>query len=35
MLDDPPKGLWQPPGTFDQLALPSVMKKLLRRAGHL
>lgn len=32
---DPPDGLWQPLGTFDELALPTVMKKLLRQAGHL
>lgn len=33
-LDDPPDGLWQPTGTFDDLALPTVMKKLLRQAGR-
>ena len=34
-FDDPLDGLWQPAGAFDQLALPSVMKKLLRQAGRL
>ena len=34
-LDNPPDGLWQPPGTFSELALPTVMKKLLRQAGRL
>ena len=28
-------GLWQPAGTFHELALPTVMKKLLRQAGRL
>ncbi len=34
-LDHPPDGLWQPAGTFGDLALPTVMKKLLRQAGRL
>jgi len=34
-FDGPLDGLWQPAGTFDQLALPTVMKKLLREAGNL
>lgn len=33
-VDDPPEGLWQPSERFDELALPTVMKKLLRQAGH-
>jgi A/G-specific adenine glycosylase len=28
-----PDGLWCAPGEFDRLALPSVMRKLLRQAG--
>lgn len=31
--DRPPEGLWQSPGALDQLALPTLMKKLLRQAG--
>jgi A/G-specific adenine glycosylase len=33
--DQPPNGLWQSPDTLDQLALPTVMKKLLRHGGRL
>ncbi len=35
MVQHPPDGLWQPAGTFGELALPTVMKKLLRKAGRL
>lgn len=31
--DEPPDGLWQPSSALDQLALPTLMKKLLRQAG--
>lgn len=31
----PPDGIWQSPERFHQLALPTVMKKLLRKAGRL
>jgi A/G-specific adenine glycosylase len=31
----PPDGLWQPPGDLHELALPTLVKKLLRRAGRL
>lgn len=34
-LDTPAPGLWQAPGTFGELALPTVMKKLLRMADCL
>ena len=34
-FDGPLNGLWQPAGTFDKLALPTVMKKLLHQAGRL
>ncbi len=34
-VQHPPEGLWQPVGTFGELALPTVMKKLLRQAGCL
>ncbi|MGI9508965.1 MAG: A/G-specific adenine glycosylase [Geminicoccaceae bacterium] len=33
--DTPPEGLWQAPDALDELALPTLMKKLLRRAGRL
>ncbi|MDH3659797.1 MAG: A/G-specific adenine glycosylase [Alphaproteobacteria bacterium] len=33
--DQPPEGLWQAPARLDQLALPTLMKKLLRRAGRM
>ncbi|MEM8948840.1 MAG: A/G-specific adenine glycosylase [Pseudomonadota bacterium] len=33
--DEPPEGLWQSPETLDQLALPTLMKKLLKQAGVL
>lgn len=33
--DVPPGGLWQAPGALDELALPTLMKKLLRRAGRM
>ncbi|MGI9493037.1 MAG: NUDIX domain-containing protein, partial [Geminicoccaceae bacterium] len=35
IYDGPLDGLWQPADSFDQLALPSLMKKLLRQAGRL
>ncbi|MGI9449777.1 MAG: A/G-specific adenine glycosylase [Geminicoccaceae bacterium] len=35
IFDGPLDGLWQPADAFDRLALPSVMKKLLREAGRL
>lgn len=35
VFDGPLDGLWQPAGTFDKLALPTVMKKVLREAGYL
>jgi A/G-specific adenine glycosylase len=33
--DAPPEGLWCQPQHIDRLALPSVMKKLLDRAGYM
>lgn len=33
--EDPPDGLWLQPERFGQLALPTLMKKLLRQAGKL
>ena len=33
LTDKPLPGLWQPPDALDQLALPTLMKKLLRQAG--
>ncbi len=33
--DEPPEGLWQMPDALDQLALPTLMKKLLRQAGAM
>ncbi len=33
--DDPPEGLWRRRDQFNRLALPTVMKKLLHRAGLL
>ncbi|MGI9435698.1 MAG: A/G-specific adenine glycosylase [Geminicoccaceae bacterium] len=33
--DQPPDGLWQPPRALDQLALPTLMKKLLLHGGRL
>lgn len=32
---DPPDGLWQPPDGLAALALPTLVKKLLRQAGRL
>ncbi len=32
---DPPDGLWHTPGELDRLALPTLMKKLLQRAGRM
>ena len=32
---EPPDGLWQKPAFFGELALPTVMKKVLRQAGRL
>jgi len=33
--DDPPDGIWQPSDRLDELALPTLMKKLLRQAGKM
>ncbi len=33
--DKPPPGLWQPPDALDRLALPTLMKKLLRQADFI
>jgi adenine-specific DNA glycosylase len=33
--DGAPSGLWCPAGELDRLALPTVMRKLLRQAGAL
>jgi A/G-specific adenine glycosylase len=33
--DDPPPGLWRSPEAFGELALPTVMKKLLKHSGKL
>ena len=33
--DDPPEGIWQPIDRLDELALPTLMKKLLRHAGKM
>jgi len=33
--DTPPDGLWQAPDALDALALPTLVKKLLHKAGYL
>ena len=33
--DQPLEGLWQPPAALGELALPTLMKKLLRKAGRM
>jgi A/G-specific adenine glycosylase len=35
VTDDPPDGIWQSPDRLDELALPTVMKKVLRHAGKM
>ena len=35
MADATPRGLWQAPDRLDELALPTLMKKLLRHAGRM
>jgi len=35
MTDAPPAGLWQVPDRLNELALPTLMKKLLRHAGKM
>ena len=33
--DEPPEGLWQSRNALDELALPTLVKKLLKRAGQM
>jgi A/G-specific adenine glycosylase len=35
VTDDPPDGLWQPVDALDELALPTLVKKLLKQAGRM